>query len=146
MGEGEDLSRKLARLVDDLAERLSLSSVILIGSRSRGEELESSDADLVVVSNDFEGMPLLNRMRLVGENWMPPPSLEVFPHTEREVVERSNTLTLHILEALDRGVILHDNGFFRRLREKFREKMRQGRIIRYRYGYAFTTGGREMNP
>lgn len=138
MAGDKAVKARLNDFVERLRRRFSVTSIVLIGSRARGDALETSDVDLLIVSNDFEGLSYLERLHQATRDWMPPPSLEVFTHTEAEVRERSTTLTLHILEALDRGVILFDTGFFRALRREFKAKMRQGRVIRYRYGYAFS--------
>jgi predicted nucleotidyltransferase len=137
MARDQDIKARLNDFIEALQRRLRVTSIVLIGSRARGDALETSDVDLLIVSDDFEGMPYLERLHEATQDWMPSPSLEVFAHTEAEVRKRSKTLTLHILEALDRGVILFDTGFFEALRKEFKAEMRQGRVIRYRYGYAF---------
>ena len=52
--------------VDDLARALlelpiEVDRAILFGSRARGDYLEDSDWDVVLVSEDFEGIPVYKR-------------------------------------------------------------------------------------
>ncbi len=52
-----------------LAEHVRLREAYLFGSTARGERLAESDVDLVVVADEFEGMPLSERIRRVYLLW-----------------------------------------------------------------------------
>ncbi len=63
----------------------------LFGSYARGDWLEDSDVDLVIVSDDFEGMPYLERLELIYRlEWerSVEPWVEVIPLTPVELAER----------------------------------------------------------
>jgi predicted nucleotidyltransferase len=48
------------------AKGIEVKKIILYGSHASGEARADSDLDLVVVSNDFEGMDLWDRLWLLG--------------------------------------------------------------------------------
>ncbi len=48
---------------------MRVEAAYLFGSRARGEALDVSDVDLIVVSPDFDGMPVDERLRLVYGIW-----------------------------------------------------------------------------
>lgn len=47
-----------------LAQGLRLGRIILFGSRTRGDEQEESDIDLLVISEDFAGKSIFERAAL----------------------------------------------------------------------------------
>lgn len=47
-----------------LAQGLTLEKIILFGSRTRGDEQEESDIDLLIISADFEGKSIFERAAL----------------------------------------------------------------------------------
>lgn len=50
-----------------LSSKIKVSEAYVFGSYVRGTWLKSSDVDLVIVSQDFEGMPYLKRLDLINE-------------------------------------------------------------------------------
>lgn len=48
------------------AQGINAERVILYGSFARGAQREDSDIDLVIVSNDFQGMNLRERLEALG--------------------------------------------------------------------------------
>ena len=55
--------------LSNLAREVSLREAYIFGSTARGERLSESDVDLVVVADEFEGMPLSERIRIVYRLW-----------------------------------------------------------------------------
>lgn len=55
----------IERLKTRIGEHLRIEALILFGSRATGQEDESSDYDLIVVSPDFDGVPFLDRGQLL---------------------------------------------------------------------------------
>ncbi|WP_457613901.1 nucleotidyltransferase domain-containing protein [Methanocaldococcus sp.] len=51
---------KIREFINKLKEKFKPYKIILFGSRARGEYLEESDYDLIIVSDYFKGMPFLN--------------------------------------------------------------------------------------
>ncbi|MCS7128270.1 MAG: nucleotidyltransferase domain-containing protein [Sulfolobales archaeon] len=50
-----------------LSLRIKVEKAYVFGSYVKGTWLKSSDIDLVIVSQDFEGMPYLKRLDLINE-------------------------------------------------------------------------------
>ena len=65
MGEGQTVDGVVERLRMQLLQRLRVEALILFGSRVEGEADEWSDYDFIVVSPDFEGIPFIERGRLM---------------------------------------------------------------------------------
>ncbi|MEB2837210.1 MAG: nucleotidyltransferase domain-containing protein [Desulfurococcales archaeon] len=55
------------------------SSAILVGSYARGDFNLWSDVDVIIVSSAFEGLRVMDRLRLLD----PPPGYEAIPWTPR---------------------------------------------------------------
>lgn len=107
----------------DLRSRLNLQSLVVFGSRARGDHWENSDIDLLVISRDFQGLSSGQRIDLLLESWPGIPALEPFGVTPAEC-EGPGWLLLW--DALYQGRVLEDDGAFRRAREKFLERLRNG--------------------
>ena len=79
------------RLIRGLEEAgIKVSEAYLFGSYARGDWLEESDVDLIVVSPDFEGVRWLDRLDLVAKLWLRlglEKWVEVFPYTPAEFEE-----------------------------------------------------------
>ena len=125
MGEGEDPGRgegvtgALRRLASRL-ERLGLRSLVLFGSRARGDSLAESDVDVIVVAEAFRGLPFYETEYLVLREWDSPEPLEPWCYTPEEA--RAGALErprLDIVDALERGVVVYDDGFWEALRREY---------------------------
>jgi len=65
---GDD-DRAFSRFVGEVKRRYRPVLILLFGSRARGEALKNSDYDLLVVSSQFEGVPLTDRMTDIYKMW-----------------------------------------------------------------------------
>ncbi len=94
----EDYSRRLR-------EELGRVTVILYGSYARGDYNLWSDIDLLVISEKFKNVRILDRYDLIPQ---PPPGVEPVPLTPGEFVENLGKNTW--LKALrDKSVIVIDD-------------------------------------
>lgn len=75
---------------------------IIFGSTAYGERLNDSDIDLIVVSEDFRGMPFEKRIMLLQKSWKHKVPLEAFAFTPDEI-ELLRHKSIVIQEALERG-------------------------------------------
>ena len=88
-----------ARLLIEALERegIRVEEAYLFGSRVRGDALEHSDADLVIVSGAFRGMGYLERLDLIYRieaRLRTHPFVEVIPLTREELEERLREPTM----------------------------------------------------
>jgi predicted nucleotidyltransferase len=110
----------LERYLSELRRELSLKLVILFGSLARGDWMESSDIDLLIVSDDLSDDPMENFIRLKRGC--------IEPHgfsTKRflDELERPNLL---ILDALEYGrKLIADEEFMKLVEKKFEEVKRK---------------------
>jgi predicted nucleotidyltransferase len=50
-------------------QRIRVDRVIAFGSRIRGDELKNSDLDIIVVSDDFQGVKFYERPVMINDLW-----------------------------------------------------------------------------
>ena len=83
----EKLNHFLTRL-----SRFHLQQAILFGSWATGERMEESDIDLILVSDDFEGIRFPERISRVRRSWPYEDGLDVLCYTLREFEEKRSKL------------------------------------------------------
>ena len=95
----EDALGRARRVASDLRRALErrgirVGEVYLFGSHARGDYLKSSDIDLLVVSEDWEGIPFLKRLDIVNEViWRENlGNVEALPVTKRELETRGSVI------------------------------------------------------
>jgi predicted nucleotidyltransferase len=76
--------------------------MILFGSRARGDWLLTSDADLMIVSPDFQGHRCVDRSAEVLRHWRGRVDLEVFCYTPDEITSHRHEVGI-IASALTEG-------------------------------------------
>jgi len=82
-----------------------IDKIILFGSRARGDHLKSSDYDLLVVSPDFKGVRIPDRMAKILAFWGEKNDLEVLCYTPEEFNSMKNRLTI-VRQALKEGIAI----------------------------------------
>lgn len=83
-GGPSELEELIRSFLFRFSRRVRLERVFLFGSTARGDRLEGSDVDLVLVSPDFEGMPLNERFRILYSLWPPDLDGDLIPLTPGE--------------------------------------------------------------
>ena len=86
-----EVLRDVDAFLREVNERFRIKEAYLFGSFVRGDWLRTSDIDLVIVSEDFEGMAFLNRLDALNKiQWDLGLRhfIEVIPLTPREFLER----------------------------------------------------------
>jgi predicted nucleotidyltransferase len=109
----------------------SLSSVILFGSRARGDGDEDSDWDLLVVANDLPSNPFRRRLLLkqrLPDEWRARVAFLIY--TPDEFAHHVSSLLLGVAKD---GVVLYDrNGLAARRLDYFRKELRHWGVVRER--------------
>ena len=93
----EKALRAIRELIDKLSEKIDIEEVYLFGSYAKGTWLKTSDIDLIIVSPNFENMPLLKRLDMINEaQWKASiqPYIEAIPLTPKELKEKIQKSTL----------------------------------------------------
>lgn len=84
---------------------IEVKYAILFGSTVYGERLEDSDIDLIIVSEDFRGVPFERRIMLLQKLWKHKVPLEAFAFTPDEIEILKNK-SIVIQEALEKGEMI----------------------------------------
>ncbi|MBI2901520.1 MAG: nucleotidyltransferase domain-containing protein [Planctomycetes bacterium] len=103
MREDPKIRRFLRQTLPRLRRAWAPESVWIFGSRARGDALESSDLDVLVVSSAFEGVPWLERFPRVFRSVGPMPGVEALYYTPREFRERRREIGI-VAEAVREGI------------------------------------------
>ncbi len=93
------IQRKVKQYLKSLPIKIDFA--VLFGSTVYGDRLRDSDIDLIVVSEDFKGMPFEKRVLILQKYWRHSVMIEAFGFTKDEL-ERLNK-SIVVQEALERG-------------------------------------------
>lgn len=104
MGEKESLDE----FIKILKTTIKPEKVILFGSRARGDNLKTSDYDIIIVSKYFENVPFLRRMRKIYDLWNKKEHLDVLCYTPEEF-ERKRKEIGTVRKAVEEGIVLLEN-------------------------------------
>jgi hypothetical protein len=117
----------LESFVKQLNKKYPLEFVVLFGSRARGDELKSSDYDLLIVSNWFQGNAI-QRMDSILEIWHGNVSLEPICFTMGEFEANLGTYNTIVWEALKDGKVLFGTRKFGKYKKRFLEAVAKKEI------------------
>lgn len=101
---GKDIS-DVRKLIKRLRRKMTVDRAIVFGSRVRGNSLQDSDLDLIIVSGDFRGVFFTDRPKSVYPYWKARVPLEVICLTPEEFDEKRKGITV-IREAVRDGISL----------------------------------------
>lgn len=97
----------VARFKKALASKLFIDKLVLFGSRAKGVFSENSDFDLLIVSKDFEGVPLHKRALQAYLTWSDDRPAEILCFTPEEVKTRlRNPIRGVLREAFETGIVI----------------------------------------
>jgi predicted nucleotidyltransferase len=84
---------------------IKVEQAILFGATADGTRLADSDVDLIVISEDFKGLPLPQRYLILQKNWTENVELEAFGFTKQEY-DNLKTKSIVVGEADEKGIRL----------------------------------------
>ncbi|MFQ6043956.1 MAG: nucleotidyltransferase domain-containing protein [Candidatus Poribacteria bacterium] len=94
---------QLKKFIDKVARAYKIHEVIFFGSRARGDYLLHSDVDLIIVSDDFEGIFFPDRSTAMYKFWDGGLPLEVLCYTVKEFEKKKRMIGL-IQDAVREGI------------------------------------------
>lgn len=97
------IKSKIRAYLKNLNKKFKIEKSILFGSRARGDFLDNSDVDLIVVSKDFSGISFRKRMAEAIEDWDADVDLEVICYTPKEFEKLRKRIGI-VKKALEEGV------------------------------------------
>lgn len=99
--------RVVERFKKALAKVISIRQLVLFGSRAKGDFQSDSDFDVLVVSSDFEGMPVHLRAKKTYPIWSDERPVELLCYTPKEAERRAKSPVRNVVaDALKEGVII----------------------------------------
>lgn len=132
----EDFRRTVQRIVAERGDGIAF--LVLFGSMAKGTWLPCSDYDLLIGLNYDDGKRFIDR---IGEfQRLLHTSADVFPYSRSEWQKMFRDFHLLVLEALESGVVLVDDGSFAQMRRRFEEWLREGVIQRRERGWKLKVG------
>ncbi|VVC00567.1 Nucleotidyltransferase domain protein [uncultured archaeon] len=81
------------------------SKIILFGSRARGEHLEDSDYDFIIISQKFTGIGFADRIEQIQSLWTRHADVEPLCYTPEEFNEKKGEIGI-VKEAARQGIVL----------------------------------------
>jgi len=96
-------NREIGAFVEKLKKKINIERVIVFGSRARGDYLEDSDVDLIIISKDFEGVSFYERMDKLILLWESPLDLEALCYTPEEFEQKKKEIGI-VAEAVKEGI------------------------------------------
>lgn len=95
----------LRKHITFLRKEFAPDRILLFGSRARGDHLEESDIDLIVVSKKFREMPFTDRMSQAYGMWDNKIDLEQICYTPEEFEEMEHRIGI-VQKAVEEGIEL----------------------------------------
>src|SRR3989344_6197064 len=92
----------IAAFAHKVKKDFSDARIILFGSRAKGEALEESDYDFIIVSKKFEGTNFFTRMEKMYDYWNERQQLESLCYTPEEFEEKAKLIGI-VSEAVATG-------------------------------------------
>ncbi len=129
--EFENLRAFVKRLMREHGNEIAF--IVVFGSASKGKWTVHSDIDVFVGFKQDDGLRLIDRIGQFAE--LAQGNLEVFPYARSQWQRMFGTFNPILLDALEDGIILVDNGEFVAMRETFRRWRNQGLILRTNSGW-----------
>lgn len=100
------MERKTIKIAREFAAKLRKdfedAKVILFGSRARGEHLQDSNYDFLIVSKKFEGTPFYSRMEKIYDYWKNRQAIEPLCYTPLEFKQKKKQIGI-VQQALKQG-------------------------------------------
>ena len=104
MGKKESI-RIIENFVERLSKDFSVHRIIFFGSRVNGRARRDSDIDIIVVSDNFEGMNFFKRVTKMYDYWdeLVPVDFLCYTITEFERLKKRISI---VKEALENGIVV----------------------------------------
>lgn len=100
---GTEQSQDIIEQIKEFLKNIGAEEAILFGSRARGDALEISDIDIIIIDDKFADMPFPRRLIYISRHWTLPYFLEALPYTHAEFERLSKTRGV-IVDALKNGI------------------------------------------
>lgn len=86
-----------------IRKKFNVKSLILFGSRARGDNFEHSDYDFIIVSNDFKDKKFVLRASDFYDYWSKKQDLEIICYTPEEFERKKRQIGI-VKTAVEEGI------------------------------------------
>lgn len=118
--EPDAIKKSLQEYCTEVEKRFNPICIILYGSRAKGTFTNTSDIDIIVISNDFE-QDFLSRIKdLIDANTSSFP-IEPLGYTQYEFEIMLESYRITALDAISEGIPLFGAEYFNSLKDKLSE-------------------------
>lgn len=114
------IKEELEGYCKNVIERFNPVCIILYGSRAKGTFTDTSDLDIIVISNNFENDFLARIKYLIDSNTSMFP-IEPLGYTEAEFETMLQSFKITALDAVKEGIPLYGEDYFNKLKQQFKE-------------------------
>ena len=101
-----ETTRVIKKFAKKIEKKFAPKSIILFGSRARGDNFKESDYDVIIVSNKFNETHFLDRMGQVYAFWDNKYNLEPLCYTEEEFSRKANQQGI-VKKAVKEGIKIY---------------------------------------
>jgi len=88
------LESRIVKLMTRLDKKFRIEKALLFGSSAKGNRLEESDVDVIVVSSDFERISIPDRHALIQREWDGDEEVQALAYTPEEFKRISKRFTM----------------------------------------------------
>lgn len=97
--------KELRRIKKGIGKTRRIEKMMLFGSRARGDELLTSDVDVIVVSGDYDKMDYRKRPDQFLDEWTLPVDLEILCYSPQEFESKRKEIGI-VRQAAKEGIII----------------------------------------
>ncbi len=96
------LDKDLEKFLEKIKKKFKIEKVLLFGSRARGEALNYSDYDLIIISAEFYGISWQKRIEQLVIEWDSDKAIDVLPYTPSEFADKVESRTI-VSDIINKG-------------------------------------------
>ncbi len=98
-------AQEIEDFITQVKKRYHPELILLFGSRARDDHLKHSDYDIIIVSEEFEGIHFLERIYQLLEFWDYNFDVDILPYTPDEFNKKRNQIGI-VNQAIKEGIVL----------------------------------------
>ncbi len=134
------LKRVLNKVLEKVSSRFKVDLILLHGSYAKDTYIEEfSDVDIVIVSDDFEGIPIGMRFTILAELLAGmEKTVEAVAYTRKEFIKHMQNFNPLVLDALEYGTPIFKTEFYEEVLEEFRRLKEKYKLKPLKKGWAWT--------
>jgi len=105
VGKKKSIKDNLKMFKKEVNEEIPIKEMILFGSRAEGKVGKDSDIDLIIVSDEFEGLDFFQRGAKMYGYWKLDYPVDFLCYTGKEFEKLAKKITI-VREAVRKGIVI----------------------------------------